>query len=146
MANREKGETVFTVKGVDYTLLLDSDAMVAMEGAALRPDRVVTFSEVMHWAQMGAWTYQRILVWASLRRHHPEISLKHAGDLMLESAGEEMDRAMRDLASSAEPDPKDLETLGVPPTNPPSAQGTRERARRRRGTGTVSTGTAAASV
>jgi hypothetical protein len=146
MANREKGESTYTVKGTTYQMCLDSDAMVEMESAASTPTQRVFFPQVMSWAQQGSWTHQRILVWASLRKHHPEITLKQAGDLMLDSATEEMSHALRDLAIAATPDPKDIEALGVPPANPPAAQGTRERARRRRGTGTVSTDTAAASV
>ncbi len=145
MANTEKGESTYTVKGTGYRMCLDSDAMVEMESAASTREQRVFFPQVMAWARQGSWTHQRILVWASLRKHHPEVTLKQAGDIMLDSATEELAKAITDLAIASSPDPKDLETLGVKP-NPPAAQGKRERSRRRPGTGTVSTDTAAASV
>ena len=146
MANRENGDIPYQFNGSSYTLRLDSDAMVAMETAASTGEKEITFAQVMAKAQRGSWTYQRILVWASLQAHHPEITLKQAGDLMLASAQAEVARAMTDLATSATPDPEDLKELGVPPARPPSAQGTRERARRRRGTGAPSTSPPDASV
>ncbi len=147
MANREKGESRYLVAGKEYTLLLDSDAMVAMEDAASTPEQRMVYGQIMKWAQEGSWTHQRILVWASLRAHHPEITLKQAGDLMLQSAQDEMVQAFKNLSVSATPDPKDLEELGVNPARPPAAQGTRERKRRaRRGTGEPSSSTLAASA
>lgn len=145
MTDRKTGETTFTLRGTVYRLKLDSDAMVAMEEAASTPDRRVFFHQIMALAQAGSWTHQRILVWASLRLHHGEITLKQAGDLMLDSATEELNRSMSDLAVEATPDPADLEALGVAPSKDPPAPPTR-RAKTSAGTGTRSTDTAAASA
>jgi hypothetical protein len=121
--NRKTGDTTYQVQGTTYTLKLDSDAMVAMEEAASTPDRRVFFHQIMSLAQAGSWTHQRILVWASLRLHHPEVTLKQAGDIMLESAADEMARSIKDLTIAATPDAADLDALGVtPPANPPEAQ------------------------
>lgn len=146
MTDRKTEETTYTIKGATYQLKLDSDAMVAMEEAASTPDRRVFFHQIMALAQAGSWTHQRILVWAALRLHHPEISLKQAGDLMLESATAEMSRSIRALAVQASPDPADLAALGVPPAPPPAAQTRTRRAPTSGGTGHSSTDTAGASV
>lgn len=144
--NRKTGDTSYTVNGTTYTLKLDSDAMVAMEEAASTPDRRVFFHQIMTLAQAGSWTHQRILVWASLRLHHPEVTLKQAGDIMLESAADEMARSIKDLTVAATPDAADLDALGIKP-NPPEAQ-PKKRGRKPKadGTGQASTVTDAASV
>lgn len=123
MANKEKGESTYLSGGKEYTMLLDSDAMVQMEAAASTPEQRVYYGQIMTWAQEGSWTHQRILVWAALRAHHPDITLKAAGDLMLNSAREEMARTFQNLAVSATPDPEDLQELGIQPERPPAAQG-----------------------
>jgi hypothetical protein len=147
MTDRKTGETTYQIKGTTYQLKLDSDAMVAMEEAASTPDRRVFFHQIMALAQAGSWTHQRILVWAALRLHHPEVSLKQAGDLMLDSATDEMSRSIRELGVAATPDPADLEALGVPKADPPAAQTTRaRRTPTSGGTGSHSTGTAVASA
>lgn len=145
MTTRKTDETTYQVKGTTYRLKLDSDAMVAMEDAASTDDRRVFFHQILQLAKGGSWTHQRILVWAALRLHHPEITLKQAGDIMLDSATDEMSRSIRALAVTASPDQADLDTLGVPPANPPAAQRTRRRRTPADGTGTDSTATADAS-
>ena len=148
MANKEKGESAYLVGGKEYILLLDSDAMVLMEAAASTPEQRVVYGQIMKWAQEGSWTHQRILVWAALRAHHPEITLKQAGDLMLQSAQEEMVQALKNLAVSATPDPEDLKELGIDPERPPAAQG-KTRGRKPRtppGTGAPSSSTLAVSA
>ena len=109
--------------------------------------RIVTHTQVLALAQSGSWKYQRILVWASLQKHHPEITLEEAGEIMLESAEAEMAKAIADLGTSATPDPEDLKALGVKPANPLKAQ-TKKRGRPKTtsGTGENSTATDGASV
>ncbi len=144
--NRKTGDTSYTVKGTTYTLKLDSDAMVAMEEAASTPDRRVFFHQIMTLAQAGSWTHQRILVWASLRLHHPEVTLKQAGDIMLESASDEMARSIKDLTVASTPDAADLDALGVTPKKPQAQGNKRGRKPKAGGTGMASTVTADASV
>ncbi len=192
MANRNTGNSTYVVDGKTYQLKLDSNAMIAMEEAASRPDRmrffndvlsltgrvaaasddvqrrdalarltdavlgerenartehmrVMTFPEVMSLAQSGSWKYQRILVWASLQKHHPDVTLEQAGEIMLESAEMEMATTIADLAKSSTPDPKDVAALGVKP-NPPEAQPKKRGRKPKAGIGTASTDTAGASV
>jgi hypothetical protein len=72
--------------------------------------------------------------------------LKQAGDIMLESAADEMARSIKDLTLAATPDASDLDALGVKP-NPPEAQPKRRgRKPKADGTGQASTVTDAASV
>ncbi len=118
------------------------------EHAATDHLRPVVFPEIMQLAQSGSWKYQRILVWASLQAHHPEVTLEQAGDIMLESAESELAVKLADLAKSATPDPADLDALGVtPPANPPEAQ-PKKRGRKPKqvGTGELSTVSAGAAV
>lgn len=136
MANREKGEFDLEIKGKTYTFVLDIDAMIAMEDLFSTPQTDVTFDELMRRLQRGSVKATRALIWAALRRHHKEISLADAGDLIRDAGGiDGLSGQIQKLHGSTVPDREDVAELGVKnEENPPEAQA----GKRRRGTGETS--------
>lgn len=110
-------ETVLTVEGKVYRLLLDINAQVLLEQQAGRDDTLQTVSQR---AMDGSVTAARLLFWAALQRHHPDVSLEQAGDLM-SSADRSALLALGEAMHETTPDPKDVDALG-PVTRPRKAQ------------------------
>lgn len=67
--------------------------------------------------------FQRILVWGGLRKHHPEMSIRDAGEIMVEAAPA-MERAMAGGMPEAEEEVAPAEGGKDPiPTAPPPKAG-----------------------
>lgn len=150
MANREKGEIDVTVEGRAYTLVLDTNAMVALETLFSTPGHEVTFDQVLARVNAGSVRHIRAFVWAALRRHHAEITVDGAGDLIHAAGGlQAFSNQLLAMVGGTTADPKDIKALGgggsggsgAADANPPKAQ-----PGKRRGTGGRSTATRAASV
>lgn len=86
MANPERGEVALTVGDRSFTLVLDLNAICELEDFLSTPDRPVTIGQVFLMAARESYRHIRALVWASLRRHHSDMSITDAGDL-IEAAG-----------------------------------------------------------
>lgn len=69
-ANRERGEFTLTVKGVRYTLRLTTNACAELEDIS----NGRTWDQVMAGINRGSVKDTRLLMWACLREHHPEIA------------------------------------------------------------------------
>ena len=85
MANQVKGEaTVRLGDGRELTLCLDFDALCAIEEVLDRP--IVEIFDELERAASAAKSPRlgtvRALVYGGLRKHHPEITLTEAGDLV----------------------------------------------------------------
>jgi hypothetical protein len=122
MANRERGEISLVADGRTYTLVLDTDAMVALEELFSTPTHDATWDEIGAKVKRGSVRIVRALIWAMLQRHHSDVSLKEAGHLIDAAGGlVKLGRVLEMATKSMQPDPEDLEALG-PPANPPKAQ------------------------
>jgi hypothetical protein len=144
MANRDKGEVGITIGGQPYTLVLDIDAMIAVEERLSTPDREVTFQDVMLKADRGSVTYTRLFFWALVQRHHPTVTLEAAGHLLMEAGG--MQAVLKVLAPAvvaASPDPRDLKALGI---KLPKKGANPRKAQDGDGTGAISTASPVASA
>lgn len=145
MANRDKGETDLVIGDVTYRMVLDVNAMVALETLFSTPEKEVTFGDVLERVNRGRLTDVRAFFWASLQRYQPHITLEAAGDLIQAAGGlRGFTRQLEAIANGTVPDQEDLAALGVP-SRPRAAQGAR-RSRVRGGTGAASTSTPGASV
>lgn len=136
MANREEGELSLTIKGRTYTLVLNTGAMAALEDLFSTPSQDVLWDTL--WARVlrGSVRTVRGLIWAMLQTHHPDVTLKAAGQLIDDAGGfAGLTAVLQQAGVSAVPDAQDVADLGVP-NNPPAA-----RVSRRRGTGAGSTST-----
>lgn len=142
MANRQKGELDIPIGGSTYTLVLDLEAMIAVEDVFSTPDREVTFQQVMVRVNAGSMKHIRGFLWAAFQRFHPDLSLKDVSGLVQEAGGVVAfsDQIAR-LASGTTADPEDLAELGATSANPPAAQ-----TGKRNGTGGRSTSRLAATA
>lgn len=108
MANPERGEVALTIGDRTYTLVLDMDGICQAEAALSSPGQIVSITEIFYGAAIGSQRHARVLVWASLRRHHPDLSLERAGELMGEFGGaEKFFEVVKALRASTEPDAED---------------------------------------
>lgn len=147
MANRQMGEFAFKAGDQAYTLVMDMDAMEACEAFFSTPQRDVFFPEIIDKVNRGSIRHTKVFFCQALQRYHPGTTLEQTNQIVQLGGGYFGVGAQiaQGLSAAVTPDEQDLKTLGVD-RNPPAAQGMREKARRRRGTGTASTDTVAASV
>jgi hypothetical protein len=126
MANIQKGEIPLTMGGVSYTLTLNLGAMIAAETALSTPDHPVSWGDIQKCVERGHLRHIRALFWAMLRKHHPNISLDAAGEL-IEQFGGEVSGAMFATQAAAAPDPVDakaVESAGPRPRKARAVNGT----------------------
>lgn len=142
MANLHRGELTIDADGRQYTLAVSSNALAALEGLFSTSEKRVTWQEVCGHAARNSHTHIRGILWAMLRKHHREMTLEDAGDLIDAIGLDALDAKLTEIIVQTVPDPVDLKKLGITPGNPRRAQA----GRRKAGTGTRSSARAAASV
>ena len=131
MANREKGESTVEIGGRTYTLVIGMEEICALEEMVSRGGRDFTIVEILGLVQRGSLRFVRALLWASLQRHHPKVTLADATTMVQQMGG--LMQAMGklgDLFASMQPDPKDV---------PAEDKGKRPQKARAHGTGGRST-------
>lgn len=80
MANPHRGEVSFDVAGKTYTLSYSINALCELEEAAdLSVNQVAALFDKPDRIRL---TQARLLFWAGLRDHHPEVTVIEAGALM----------------------------------------------------------------
>lgn len=105
MANPERGEVALKVGDRTYVLVLDMDAICMAEEAMSRPGELVTIGQIFIAAAHKSQRHLRSLVWAALQRHHPQMDLKQAGDLVVELGGaDEFFKTLKRLRGLTEPE------------------------------------------
>jgi hypothetical protein len=119
VANREKGDVDIEIDGARYTMRLDLNAMCEAEAAVSTPTHPVSWQELMVRTigpkqQMSA---MRALIWASLRAHHPSLTLSDAGRLLQTLGGAAGLAALTSAIEAAMPTQK-----GVAAKRPPKAR------------------------
>lgn len=101
MANPVKGEILLVVGSDEqdnkreYKLVIDFEARVLAEEACNRP-----FAEIGARAARGFHADVRAIFWSALQRHHSEITLQQAGE-MLEEDGDVILAAMTAAGEAA---------------------------------------------
>jgi hypothetical protein len=136
MANAERGEVDLTIGGVTYTMVLTTNALCELEDLMSTTLRPVTYADVLIQSKKGSTRAMRATFWASLRKHHRDVTVEKAGDLM-DAADDQTTFAekLARLAFAAMPADDDVKALGLKTggeNRPPKAQ------RGRAGTGTRS--------
>ena len=138
MANPDRGEATVEIGGQSYTLKAGVNMMRALEHLFSTPSRQMTTLQIIKLADEGSFTHYCGIVWAMLRKHHPELTLDAVGDLIDAAGGPtKLEEVFTGLLLSLVGDPADLKALGVT-GNPPKAQalpprGTGGRSSRKRG-------------
>lgn len=136
MANRELGEVSVDIAGTSYTLCLDLNAMCEIEDMFSTPQRQVTFQEVLERVQHNSMRHIRGVLWATFRKHHPNLTLMDVAELAQRSGGILAFAAhLATLAQNAVPMTSDVEALGIASNGNPHKAQTRSAA----GTGRRST-------
>lgn len=84
MSNPHKGDVAINAGGVEYTFRFSIDALCQLEELTGK-----SFMEIAKAFESGSvsMSVTRALVWAGLREHHPKVSVKAAGDLIVEMGG-----------------------------------------------------------
>ena len=85
MANAHKGEVAFEAEGQRYVLRFSIDAICQLE-AETSKGIVALISELQDRDKMSI-TLARQMLWAGLREHHPDITVKDAGELIPAAGG-----------------------------------------------------------
>lgn len=89
MANALRGEVSFEADGQTWTLRYSQDALCELEGA-LDKSIIEICADFESWKtdpRKMRMAPVRALLWAGLREHHPDLSLKEAGELMAPAGG-----------------------------------------------------------
>lgn len=124
MANRVIGEASFDLGGKKYTLCFNNDALVQLEDQLDRGIVAIT-SEVQLWTKEPErirLKWIRALLWAGLRKHHPNMSIEDAGELIEQSDATTVLNAVGDAMQKAFG--SSVETKSDRPTNGASSTGT----------------------
>lgn len=114
MANREKGEVSLVVGETSYTLVLNTNAMAAIEEHLSTPEREVTWD--VFWARVmkGSVRAVIVLLWGMSRKFHPELTPEQVADILDESGGLlGLTRVLTAAAESLTPSPEDSKALAV---------------------------------
>ena len=111
MSATTKGTVTLEVGGKAYTLCLTLNALCELEDLLSTPKEQVTFQQVTAMAEKGSLRHIRAVIWAALRDHHPEMSLRDAGQLIQDIGMGAMTAHLTDLAASMAPDEEDAKEL-----------------------------------
>jgi hypothetical protein len=84
MANAEKGEASFEFEGKSYTFVLSINALCELED--LLGQRINDTLAKLGNPNASDLRTMRAMLWAGLREHHPDVTLKQAG-VMLQKMG-----------------------------------------------------------
>lgn len=85
MGNKNRGEVSFDAGGKTYTLRYSIDAICEME-AELDKGFVAIAGDLSNPDKISV-TLVRAVLWAGLREHHNEVTIKEAGELMVLAGG-----------------------------------------------------------
>lgn len=132
--NPERDEVALKVGDRTYTYILDMAALFKAEKAMSDEEgRIVGSSEILFGSISGSNRHTRVLLWAALQRHHPDVTLDDALTMLAELGGQPgLQRVLTELRASTKPDKDDAPRP--------------RKARRSRGTGARSIGLAGVSA
>jgi len=111
MANTFLGEVTARATGKTYTLRCDFNAMCDFEEATGKQ----AMATIEAFEREGVSTADmRAMMWAFMRRHHPDATLQDAGDLLSENVG-----ALMQVIVAAMPTPAEVAKAGKPRVRKP---------------------------
>lgn len=84
MANRHKGDVSVKVGEREFIFRFSIDALCQLEEQTGKT--IIEIGQILNSGRIGV-TLTRSLVWAALREHHPEITLKEAGEMLPDMGG-----------------------------------------------------------
>lgn len=127
-ANPEKGEFDVVIGGRGYVLVSEFNGLINLQKLLSNNGVRPSIDSIMERCMNGDLEALRGLFWSMLYRHHPEVTLEGAGDLIMEAGGlSSIDAMLAAVGKSSAPDPRDVAALGGAETNPPKAAKRRPR-------------------
>lgn len=111
MANPLRGELEWIVDRHSYNLVMDINALCSAEQQlGMGIDRIIA-----SYASEATITLVRGVLWASLRQHHPEVSINQVGDMISVCGLPDARKTMEALLLSAMPDPDSKKKTSAKP-------------------------------
>lgn len=112
MSNAPRGTVTLDVGGKVYTMHLTFNAICQLEETLSTANKQVTFKEIAEMAERGSLRHVRAVVWAALLKHHPEMSISDAGELIHDAGGlSGLTKQISELSASLTPDERDVAEL-----------------------------------
>lgn len=131
MANAQRGEVSLTVGERTYTLVLNLNAQAEIEAAlSAATGHDVTwdqFQQKLSSPKLVGVRDLRLLIWGMTRKHHSALTLSQVGDLIDEVGLDRLTGVMTATGQAANPDPQDVEALGLARARPRRAQARKRR-------------------
>lgn len=108
LANPERGETKITLGDKTFTMVMDQHAIRSLEDELSTEKKDAVYHEIIRAANRGQFRAIHGLFWASLQRHHPEMTMAKIDDL-IESLGGlgQLNAALAANLKSSEPTKED---------------------------------------
>lgn len=123
MANPQKGELDIEVDGKTYRLALDLNALCEFQELMYPNDPDFDMQEVIGRIQKTNFILSRALLWATLRKYHPEMSIKDVSPLVSGYGYQPWMMLVPKLLAFLNPDAVDRGVLkAAPEPGPPGAQ------------------------
>src|SRR5687768_15829077 len=116
MANERDEVTIREPNGKEYTLVLNTSAIVKLEELFSTPTREATWKQVWERILSGSVRHIRALLWAMAQKHHPTLTLADTCELIDRLGGLEglaLDAVKTQAFMSSTPHPEDVKALGV---------------------------------
>jgi len=112
-ANPEKGEVPIVIGGQTYVCVMTFNGLIDLQNELAKGGALPTVESIMTRCENGELEAVRGVFWATLRRHHPQITIEQAGDLIQELGGQAaVDSLLQKTGKASGPDPRDLVALG----------------------------------
>jgi len=110
MANPFRGEATFKAGDTEYTLSLDIEALIKAEELS-EFDMPVLLAKL----DSGNWKALRAIIWAGLKRDHPDLVPLRAAEIIVEAGAAVASAAMRKALIAALPAHKGTAADANPP-------------------------------
>jgi hypothetical protein len=123
MANSQKGELDIDVDGKTYRLALDLNALCEFQELVYPGDPDFDMGETIARIGKGNFVLSRALFWATLRRHHPDVTLRDVSELCSGFGYKPWMELLPKLLDFMQPDAIDRQALkAAPEAGPRGAQ------------------------
>jgi hypothetical protein len=113
LANADKGETAVTIDGTPYVLASTFNSLIALQQLFKDVDGTLpSVDSILQRAQRGDLSAVRGVFWSTLLRHHPQMTVEQAGELIDAAGGPRALNALVDAVhQTSAADGRDVEAV-----------------------------------